>query len=499
MRPTRRPAPTAETLEPRRLLAATISGFVFQDLDSDGVRDANDPWHNDSTPYIDVDNDGFLDADEPRAQYPPAGPSLNYVFNNLSPGTYTIRLGPIGTIFPASAEISTYWYGSYQTFPTNTTGVPSNAGHTVTVGEGDVVTGRDFGIEFAGFTASGAVWEDADRNGFRNGGEQVIPGRIVYVDADNDAVLDPDERRVLVDSSSQTYRIGLPQGTYTLRQVLPLGWAQSLPSNNGPATVTVAGSPFLRFDFGSYLAEAPRVVGRHVFYDESAFDHLPPAQSFLTASNVANDHAVAPDKQALLPGQTPSFANVTSYNKGINGIMVDLVIRPPVTVTAVASDFVFETRTAGGAWAPLGSPLIQLRRGAGVGRSDRVAITIPGGTVKNTWLRVTLRASRNNGLAADDVFYFGNLAGDTGGRAAGAVASVDALDLLRTRRATSPSAAITNPHDHNRDGHVSPVDFAIARSNLGARLLAFSSAAATPPPLPSQQEWAAEQLHALLS
>ncbi|HZN63843.1 MAG TPA: hypothetical protein VFB66_00955, partial [Tepidisphaeraceae bacterium] len=313
MRPTRRPAPTAETLEPRRLLAATISGFVFQDLDSDGVRDANDPWHNDSTPYIDVDNDGFLDADEPRAQYPPAGPSLNYVFNNLSPGTYTIRLGPIGTIFPASAEISTYWYGSYQTFPTNTTGVPSNAGHTVTVGDGDVVTGKDFGIEFAGFTASGAVWEDADRNGFRNGGEQVIPGRIVYVDADNDAVLDPDERRVLVDSSSQTYRIGLPQGTYTLRQVLPLGWAQSQPANNAPATVTVAGSPFLRFDFGAYLAEAPRVVGRYVFYDDSAFDYLPPAQSFLTASNVANDHAVAPDKQALLPGQTPSFANVTSY------------------------------------------------------------------------------------------------------------------------------------------------------------------------------------------
>ena len=33
---------------------------------------------------------------------------------------------------------------------------------------------------------------------------------------------------------------------------------------------------------------------------------------------------MAPDKQALLPGQTASFQNYTSYSKGINGIIIDV-------------------------------------------------------------------------------------------------------------------------------------------------------------------------------
>lgn len=61
------------------------------------------------------------------------------------------------------------------------------------------------------------------------------------------------------------------------------------------------------------------VVGRHVFYNNSAFDHNNPA------ANADDDRAVAPDKRALLPGQTATFANYTSYSGGINGLMIDFV------------------------------------------------------------------------------------------------------------------------------------------------------------------------------
>jgi hypothetical protein len=42
------------------------------------------------------------------------------------------------------------------------------------------------------------------------------------------------------------------------------------------------------------------------------------------AANDFDDGAIATDKVALPPGQTGTFANYTSYPRGINGIMVDI-------------------------------------------------------------------------------------------------------------------------------------------------------------------------------
>src|SRR5688572_2606979 len=60
------------------------------------------------------------------------------------------------------------------------------------------------------------------------------------------------------------------------------------------------------------------VVGRHLFYDNSYFDLYSPGPS------PADDAAVAVDKHALLPGEQPGFANYSSYDRGINGIIIDI-------------------------------------------------------------------------------------------------------------------------------------------------------------------------------
>jgi hypothetical protein len=62
-------------------------------------------------------------------------------------------------------------------------------------------------------------------------------------------------------------------------------------------------------------APSGRVVGRYVYYNNSRFDG--------GANGAADDAAVATDKQALLPGQTATFANYTSFSRGINGVMID--------------------------------------------------------------------------------------------------------------------------------------------------------------------------------
>ena len=71
-------------------------------------------------------------------------------------------------------------------------------------------------------------------------------------------------------------------------------------------------------EFASIAAPAAQVVGRRVFYNHSAFD------GNSEAANAADDDAVAMNKLALRPGGTASFFNVTSYARGINGVMVDV-------------------------------------------------------------------------------------------------------------------------------------------------------------------------------
>jgi hypothetical protein len=238
----------------------------------------------------------------------------------------------------------------------------------------------------------------------------------------------------------------------------------------GWADEVVGGSPG-RANFGG--APAAAVLGRHVFYNRSAADARSVAAGYL------DDYALAADKQALLPGQAASLANVTSYICGINGIMVD-VAGFPGAAALTAADLQFSVGN-GSAWSAAPTPLsVTVRGGAGDAGSDRVTVVFPDGAIRNTWLRVTVLADTRTGLAAPDVFYFGNLVGDTGD-AAGA-AKVDADDVLRARRSLSRSGAESlRVYDFNRDGLLNALDLAAVRRNLGAALSSFTAPAAPAP------------------
>src|SRR5215217_1542271 len=135
---------------------------------------------------------------------------------------------------------------------------------------------------------------------------------------------------------------------------------------------------------------AAAVAGRAAFYNISSFDGNGPATA------AADDAALAADKSALLPGGTASFANVTGYSRGINGLVVDVAGRAAGTPAPTAADFEFRVGNDNnpGAW-PLSSAAatVTVRPGAGADGSDRVTVTFPDGAIKNTWLQVTVKAS----------------------------------------------------------------------------------------------------------
>ena len=111
---------------------------------------------------------------------------------------------------------------------------------------------------------------------------------------------------------------------------------------------------------------------------------------------------------------------------------------------------------------------VTIRRGAGVGGSDRITLTWPDGAIKNSWLQVVVCAGVHTGLAEPDVFSFGNLVGDTG--EGDSNFRVNALDLAAAKRALNTDSDITGRYDFNRDGRVNAIDVAAVRSNLNRSL-----------------------------
>jgi hypothetical protein len=97
--------------------------------------------------------------------------------------------------------------------------------------------------------------------------------------------------------------------------------------------------------------------------------------------------------------------------------------------------------------------------------------------VGNGWLEITVNATERTNLATPDVFYFGNLIGETGGTNAVGTLGVNSIDVGRVRAAqlASQNASISNAYDFNRDGRVNVLDTGIVRSSTPLSIPLLSS------------------------
>jgi trimeric autotransporter adhesin len=212
------------------------------------------------------------------------------------------------------------------------------------------------------------------------------------------------------------------------------------------------------------------IADRHLFYKGSTRWNVTNGATF------SDDNAIAADKSAYLPGGgTSTFANVSSYWRGINGIMVDVAgAHGPIT----ANDFIFKVgnNNSPNTWTPAPAPtLVTTRAGAGTGGSDRVELIWADNAIQSTWLEIIVRgndalggSNGNTGLLASDVFFFGSALGDAGAGNAGAysVTSADETSARNDPHGVGNSASITNVNDFNRDGLVNSTDQIFARNHL---------------------------------
>ncbi len=219
------------------------------------------------------------------------------------------------------------------------------------------------------------------------------------------------------------------------------------------------------------------IVGRYLFYNQSGTSTRYDGNNL--AINASDDNAIATDKTAYLwenPGLA-TFANISSYTKGINGIMIDIA---GTHGSISADDFIFRVgnNNAPVTWATANAPTsISVRAGAGVGGSDRLTIIWNGAAAPiNQWLNVIMLANTDTALlpkagfpaGQGDHFFFGNAVGNVGSGDTVANALVNVIDEAGIRAhpaLLSSNIPITNLYDVNRNASVNVIDESAARLN----------------------------------
>lgn len=204
-------------------VGGTISGSVFNDLNRNGVRSSNEVGLGGITVFSDRDGDGVFDANEPSAVTASDG-SYSLL---VSPGQHRVR-----AILPAG-------YVSSNTNPQTVT-VATNGGATAT-----------FGATRVSSDVTGFKWNDINGNGVRDTGEPGLAGVYIYLDLDGDDRLDLGEPRA-VTAADGSYSINFPgAGTYTIREVVAPGYAQTFPAS-GEHIVVYNGSLLTdNYNFGN--------------------------------------------------------------------------------------------------------------------------------------------------------------------------------------------------------------------------------------------------------
>ncbi|HEY9054744.1 MAG TPA: SdrD B-like domain-containing protein [Rectinemataceae bacterium] len=238
--PTIVPVDPEDPEEPEVPLTYTISGFVFHDLDSDGVKDDGEPGLS----GVQVSLAGGASA--------LSGSDGAYSFAGLAAGSYTVNSGNLAGFFPTPYDLPT-------------------VSRTVSLPESK--TGVNFGLSYE--SISGRAFRDSNANGAFDSGEEGLAGvRLALSGAATGSVMSGPDGSYLFDhlkggSSLYTVAAGDVAGEYHTPYAAPfVSWTGSASASG--------------VDFG-YSHES---VSGVVFYDANRNDVYDAGEPLLSGFGV---------------------------------------------------------------------------------------------------------------------------------------------------------------------------------------------------------------------
>ncbi|MEA2218861.1 MAG: hypothetical protein QOJ35_1487 [Solirubrobacteraceae bacterium] len=253
---------------------ATVSGTAYVDTNGNAVRDAgeNTPIAG-RTIFNDANNNGALDAGESST-------------TTAADGRYTV-----GGLAPGTARIRFVNGGGY------VCDLPAGCLHTLAVASGDTPAGRDF-LAYQPPTVSGIVYDDADADAVRDGGEGGHSAVVVGLYAADGTTL----LATTTTDASGSYAFSTTQypafkpGAYVVK-VTPPGGLQCSASCATAITLT-SGQSLTGQSTGVY---ATATVAGTVFTDNDVDGVKGPLESGVGAKTVFGD---ANDNGTLDAGET---------------------------------------------------------------------------------------------------------------------------------------------------------------------------------------------------
>lgn len=198
---------------------AVVSGFVFIDPDADGVLDANESVTSGRTVWNDLDDDGVLDTNEPRANTT-SNDGHRFILV-VNPGVLRLRVQLTG--FP----------GWITTNPVNSTIAAGERRHHLLLGVGVAPP--------SGNSVGGYVFNDLDRDGIRDSGENALTSYRVGLDLNKDGAVNFNEPTRQVDPFGFFRFNDLPAGTYDVRLAdRARNFLQTVPANGAAVSVNLS-------------------------------------------------------------------------------------------------------------------------------------------------------------------------------------------------------------------------------------------------------------------
>jgi hypothetical protein len=259
--------------------AGSISGRIFNDINSNHKQDVGEPGLAWWQAYADVNNNGIFDAGEPTAYANAAGA---YTISDLAPGSYRVR------------EVrQNNW-----TRTTPAGNWPAGGVYKVTVSANKTTAAISFGNSIANHakgSLSGTIYNDLNDDQQLDNAEPGLSGWQVYADVNDNGVYDSGEPIATANSKGQYTLSNLQVGGYRLREVRKNGWARTWPVGNWPLgfyDVSLAGGQSRTgFNFGNTAvsSSATATVSGFIYEDINGNGKLDAGETALSGAHVELD------------------------------------------------------------------------------------------------------------------------------------------------------------------------------------------------------------------
>jgi len=266
----------------------------------------------------------------------------------------------------------------------------------------------------------------------------------------------------LTPGATYTLRVIPGNGNNVLRGDLNMAQATNRPAFAVAVNETVGDE--ITFTVTDQPPCTPGITS-YVFYNNSAWDGNTPGYS------EKDKNAIAIDKQPLYLGNPSSAANYINYDKGLNGIMIDVcnLQADPILGNGDVDIWVYMGNSSAlSEWQPAPLPTMEIRRGEGENGSDRIVLIWPDypapGSIPNShWVWVGLFNISGTVFPVDQYeFVFGCAIGN-----ADSNLIVNALDIsaIKANYTIPNQAQIDNPYDIDRNKTVNALDASKAKAN----------------------------------